>query len=323
MFSDITIFLVLVFVTVCLLSVSLSVPVFGIQAARAKRARARVRHLTASMTPQTRTLLRERRLKELSPLEQALEALPFMDVLARLLEQSGLHVPAYRLALLSLGLGGGGAFVSYAFSGSPIIAGVFAIGLVTLPTMELRRRRARRLSLFEQQLPEALSMLSRALRAGMPFADALKITGSEMPDPVGAELRATFTDINYGIGMRDGLLNLSARIPSISLSAVVTAVLVQRETGGNLAEILDKIGAVVRSRFRLQRRVKTLSAEGRMSAWVLALVPFLLAGVLSITSPDYLPRMIDDPMGPRMILIAFTGLVVGMLWIRKVIQIRV
>lgn len=322
MFSDTTILLILVFITVFLLSVSLSAPVFGIQASRAKRARARVRRLTAE-TRQTQTLLRERRLKELSPLEQTLEGLPLMDALARLLEQAGLHIPAYRFALLCVGFGGGGAFAVHVLSDSLVIASGCAFGLAALPVMELRRRQAKRLALFEQQLPEALDMLSRALRAGMPFTEALKITGSEMPDPVGVEIRTTFTDINYGIGMREGLLNLSARIPSISLSAVVTAVLVQRETGGNLAEILDKIAAVVRSRFRLQRRVRTLSAEGRMSAWVLALVPFLLAGVLSVTSPDYLPRMLDDPLGPPMLLTAFVGMVVGMLWIRKVIRIRV
>ena len=126
---------------------------------------------------------------------------------------------------------------------------------------------------FEEQLPDAIDTMTRALRAGHPFPAALKMIGDEFDDPVAAEFDLTFGDINYGNDVRRAMLGLLSRIPTVTVMALVTAVLVQKESGGNLAEILERISAVIRGRFKLYRKIKTLSAEGRMSAWVLAMVP--------------------------------------------------
>jgi tight adherence protein B len=144
-----------------------------------------------------------------------------------------------------------------------------------------------------------------------------------MDDPVAAEFELTFGDINYGNDVRKAMLGLLSRVPSVSVMALVTSILVQKETGGNLAEILEKISIVIRGRFRLQRKVQTYSAEGRMSAWVLAMVPLVLFVTLWFTTPEYLPVLLDDPRGQKMIIYGFFSGVVGIFWIRKIIRIEV
>jgi tight adherence protein B len=143
-----------------------------------------------------------------------------------------------------------------------------------------------------------------------------------MTGPIAQEFGKAFADINYGVSVSDAFHAMLARTPSLSLMTVVTAVLVQRESGGNLAEILDKIAAVVRSRFRFQRRVRTLSAEGRLSAWILVLIPFALATVMTVVSPNYLPMMVKDPTGRTLVMFAFVMIIVGIIWIRRIIRIK-
>lgn len=323
MSSQILIFILLVFATVFLLTIALTVPVYGTGASTIRRTRARVRSIVDSMSEETKGILKERFVKDLSPIEQVLEKLPQMELLGRLLEQVGVRMPAYRFAMLSLLLGAAAALLIFLITSTGVIALIAGAIAVFVPVSVVVFRRDKRLAEFEAQLPDALSMMSRALRAGLPFMDALKIAGQESPEPMGGELRTAFADMNYGMGMRDGLLNLMTRVPSLSLTTVVTAVLVQRESGGNLAEILDKVAGVVRSRYKLQRRIMTMSAEARMSAWVMALMPLVLAAGLFLSSPEYLLRLVKDPMGPRLIAYSITGLVVGVFWMRQIIRIRV
>lgn len=323
MSSQIFIFLVLVGGTVFLLSIALTVPVYGTAANTVRKTRERVKGILDSMSEETRSILKQRINEHVSPLGRALSSLPFMDHLGRVLEQVGARIPPHQFVLLSIAAGIGAFVVGLVLTGLPLIALLAGIGATFAPYLMLTQRRDKRLAQFEAQLPDALSMISRALRAGLPFTDALKIAGQESPDPMGAELRTTFGDINYGMGLRDGLLNLMARVPSLSLTTVVTAVLVQRESGGNLAEILDKVAAVVRSRYKLQRRIMTLSAEARMSAWVMALMPLVLAAGLFLTSPEYLRPLVEDPNGPKLITGSIVGLVIGVFWMRQVMRIRV
>jgi len=142
-----------------------------------------------------------------------------------------------------------------------------------------------------------------------------------MDEPISREFELTFADVNYGNDLRRALLGLLLRVPSTSLMAVVTAVLIQKETGGNLAEIFESISQVIRSRFRFGRRVRTLSAEGRLSAWILTLVPILLFGVLWLTTPAYLPPLLESPTGQKMIAFAVIMMVVAVFWMRKIIRI--
>lgn len=322
-FSTTGLFIVLIFLAAFLLSLALTTPVFGSDASSLKKTRERIKGLTSKMEPETSSLLLKRDQQNLSALGAWLHELPQIQDLARLLRQLDNRTPAHVFAIgcvvLALVM-----FLALTIVGAPILAALpLGIGAGFLPVMKLTHARKQRLEKFEGQLPEAMSMMARAMRAGLPFADALKTTGTEMPDPMGAELRSVFSDINYGLGVKDGLLNLLTRVPSVSLQTMVTAVLVQRETGGNLAEILEKIAAVVRGRHKLRRRIKSLSAEGRMSAWVLVMIPLGLAAVISISSPTYLPLLLNDPLGQKLLWGALAGLIIAVYWMRQIINIRV
>jgi tight adherence protein B len=323
MTGDMMIFLVMVFVAVSLLATSVIVPTFGLETKAARRLRNRIKAVAEGLDAEAVSLLRENRLRHLSPLERKIESLPGMDWLTQLIEQSGRSIPAYRLVSIMLALWLSVAVVVLVLSESLLLAFVSAFFSGLSPVIKLRLERSRRLARFEEQLPEALDIISRALRAGHPFVETLKLVGDEMDDPIAKEFGMAFTDINYGASVRMGFMNLLERVPSMSLMAAITAVLIQRETGGNMAEILEKIAAVVRSRFRYQRRLRTLSAEGRLSAWILALVPFVLAAALMVTNPDYLPMLTKDPLGRQLIAGAFIMVSVGIFWIRRIIRIEV
>ncbi len=253
----------------------------------------------------------------------SIESLPGMESLAHLIEQAGHSFPAYRLLLLSLILCIAGAAAGWIFARDPLIAvGVAAVGLAG-PFVKVLRDRSQRMQRFEEQLPDAIDSMKRALRAGHPFSAAVKLVAEDMDQPVSREFELTFADINYGNDLRRAMLGLLQRMPSVTVMALVTSVLVQKETGGNLAEILEQISKVIRSRFRFQRKVRTLSAEGRLSAWILAMVPFVLFAVMMLLSPDYLPVLLQDPTGRQLIAFAFGMGVIGIFWIRRVIRIEV
>jgi hypothetical protein len=148
-------------------------------------------------------------------------------------------------------------------------------------------------------LPDAIDLMGRALRAGHAFPTALKMVGDEMAEPVGAEFRTLFDETNYGVSMQNALLNLVARVPSTDLQYFVVAVLIQRETGGNLAELLDNISAIVRDRLKLMGQIRTLSAEGRLSAWILGLLPFATAALINLVNPGFMKVLWEDPIGPN------------------------
>ena len=192
-----------------------------------------------------------------------------------------------------------------------------------LPLWLLKRRRQRRLTLIEQQLPEALDLMGRAMRAGHAFPTAMKMVGDEMRAPLGLEFRAVFDEVNFGVAMGDALGNLANRVPSTDLRYFVVAVLIQRETGGNLAELLGRISAIVRDRLKLLGEIRVLSAEGRMSAWVLSLMPFAVALMMQVSNPDFLAVLYTDPGGRQMLSSALCMMALGVLVIRKVTHIRV
>jgi tight adherence protein B len=181
----------------------------------------------------------------------------------------------------------------------------------------------RRLTQIDLQLPDALDLLGRALRAGHAFPSALKMVAEEMPEPIAGEFGITFDEVNYGIAMKDALLNLASRVPSRDLSYFVIAVVIQRETGGNLAELLDKIAAMIRARHKLLGQVRVLSAEGKLSAWILCLLPFVLTLVILFINPGFVEVLWTDPVGPMLIAGAAVLMVIGIFWSRKIIRIRV
>jgi tight adherence protein B len=316
-------FLALVFLAVFLLLQALVVPVFSESARMRKRLIARLNAVNSIGTGDFARLLREKHLSELSPLERRLEALPSLARLARVIEQSGRSTPVYRLLALSGALAAVGALAAWTMTRATGWTLMLALAGSALPFLKVLRDRARRMARFEEQLPDALDVVKRALKAGHPFSQALNLVVEDMEDPIRREFDLLFSEINYGGDMRNALLGLLERVPSVSVMALVTAVLVQRETGGNLAETFERITGVIRGRFKLYRRVRTLSAEGRLSAWILALVPLTLFVVISVTSPGYLPVMLHDPLGKNMVAAAVVMAIVGVLWIRRILRIQV
>ncbi|MBK1719247.1 type II secretion system F family protein [Thiocystis violacea] len=322
--SDQSIFILMIFVIGFLMTQSFVRPLMGSDSQARKRLRERIRNL--SLDPQASqhvSLVRERYLKDLTPFELKLLSLPGMDRLQMLIDQAGSSQFPHRVAFTSLGLAVTvGATLGLAFGWG---IGALLLGLIAgaTPILLLRRQRAQRLARFEEQLPEALTIAARALRAGLPFTESLNLVSQEMKAPAGTEFGIVFTEINYGGDPRAALLGLLERVPSVAVMAMVTSVLVQRDTGGNLAELLGKLSDMVRSRFRFQRTLRTLTAEGRMAAWILVLLPFALAGVLTLVNPEFIPMLTEDPTGRELIMWAFGFMMLGVFWMRRIVNIDV
>jgi tight adherence protein B len=313
-----------VFLAVFLLSQSMVVPVFGESRKTRKRLRARLGEIERELGASSfSSILREKYLRELPPWERTLESLPWMAGITEMIEQAGYSMLAHRLVLLAGALAVGGAAGGWFFTHHVLVALVAAVIAGALPFLKVSRARSQRILKIEEQLPEAVDMMKRALRAGHPFSGSIKLVSEELEAPLGKEFATTFADLNYGNDVRRAMLGLLQRVPSVPVMALVTSVLVQKETGGNLAEILGQISNVVRGRFKLERKIRTLSAEGRLSAWILALVPIVLFGVITLTTPDYLPTLTESDIGKKLIAFGAVSGVIGILWIRKIIRIDV
>jgi len=246
-----------------------------------------------------------------------------MDTLRNMISQAGYEMLAYRLVALAIICAVIAACASWFFTKMLLAVAVAMLIGGALPIWKVWMARTERMAKFEEQLPDAIDSMRRALKAGHPFGATLKLVAEDMENPIAREFELTFADLNYGNDLRRAMLGLLQRIPSMTVMALVTSVLVQKETGGNLAEILEQISKVIRGRFRFYRRVKTLSAEGRLSGWILALVPFVLVVVITATTPEYLPVLMESPAGKQLILAACIAGFIGILWIRRIIRVEV
>ncbi len=217
------------------------------------------------------------------------------------------------LVMAGVGLGKWGVWGGLAGGG---------LGLL-IPYKILARKRKRRLQKFEKQLPDALDQLARGLRAGHAFPTGLQQVAKEMPDPLGTEFFKTFREFNHGLDLNTALLNLCDRIDLRDLSFFTTAVLIQRETGGNLTEILEKISVLIRERFKLRNQVKALTAEGRLSGLILLLLPPVLAVILMVVNPEYESQLFQHPTGRVMCGVALGFQLLGMWCIHKIVNIKV
>ena len=312
----------LIFAAVAALAYALSTIFSGVSARRF-RSRLQALAVDAEEVEQSISAIRARYLRQLSPLERRLEELPGMERIGRLAEQAGWEVPAYRVALLSLGLAAAGTLIGAILWRSPIGATICAVIVGMLPVLKLRMDREKRLEKFEMQLPDALDLMSRSLRAGNPLLESFKFVSEEMKPPIATDFGRAWSNINYGVNLKVSLADLLERTPSVSLRSLATAIMVQRETGGNLAEILDKITHVLRARSRFQRRLRTLTAEGRMSGWVLGSIPFFLAGMLTLSAPKYLPMLFGDPSGRKLVMWSLILMSVGVFWITRIVKVKV
>ncbi len=243
------------------------------------------------------------------------------------LEQTGAAISLSGLLVASLGaalLGGvvGGAFGA-GLVGRPLATGLCALCGLVLPSAVLRQRRIMRFRKFEEQFPEALDLISRAVRAGHAFTAGLKMIADELDDPVGPEFRTTFDEQNFGLPLADALEHMAVRMPLLDVRFFVTAVLIQHDTGGNLAEILDNLAGVVRERFKIRRQVRVHTAHGRMTGYVLLALPLFLIIALSFINPDHVSLLFEERMGQMMLMGAVVMQVLGFLWIRQVVKIEV
>ncbi len=243
--------------------------------------------------------------------------------LGRLIEQSGSRVTVTTVVFASVACALVFGILVAVFV--HVVAAPFAGALVglMLPFVVLRHRRRRRMKQFEEQFPDALDLLSRAIRAGHAFTTAMGMVASEAPDPIGPEFRKTFDEQNFGLPMKEALNNLATRVPLLDVRFFVTAVLIQRDTGGNLAEILDNLAYVVRERFKVLRQVRVYTAHGRFTGYVLIALPPSLAAVLMFINPDHMGMLFTERMGHTMLTGAVVLQIIGFLWIKKVVKIEV
>lgn len=243
--------------------------------------------------------------------------------LRNLIEQSGVRTSPSAIIIASIGSAVVVAMITTVLVRVVWAAPAAAAVGVTLPTAFLLRKRSVRLRKFEEMFPEALDLLSRAVKAGHAFQTAMNMAAEELPDPVGPEFRKTFDQQNFGLPLRDALNAMSERIPIIDVKFFVTAVLIQRETGGNLSEILDNLSHVVRERFKVLRQVRVHTAHGRFTGWVLLALPAALGVVMSYINPEHMQLLYREPMGRMMLMGAVVMQTIGFFWIKRVIKIEV
>ena len=243
--------------------------------------------------------------------------------LSLFVRSSGMQVSAAELLLLSVLLGAVGFALPALIGRPPVLGAAAALALAWLPWWRVSSARNKRVQRFEQQFPEALDMMGRAMRAGHAFPTAVKMCGEEMAEPMGRDFRILSDEMNYGVPAAEALQNLALRVPLPDVSYFVVAVMIQRESGGNLAELLDSISAILRARLKLLGEVRTLSAEGRLSAIILTALPFGVALVVNLVNPDFMKVLWTDPAGLKVVGGALFMMVLGVLWMRSIIRIRV
>jgi tight adherence protein B len=244
------------------------------------------------------------------------------SALGRWIDQSGMQASISGVLLISLvlaaALGLLGMLLARANWGI-LLGGLIGFGL---PFFVLKTKRARRLRAFEEQFPEGLDLISRALKAGHAFTTGIDMVGTEMPKPVGPEFRNLYDHQNFGMPMPDALKAFSDRVPVLDARFFVTAVLIQRESGGNLSEVLDNLAGVIRERFRVKRQMRVLSAHGRITGWILAALPPVLGLVLMSVNPEHRRTMLGDPLGIQMLVGAVIMQIIGTLIIRKIVNVE-
>jgi tight adherence protein B len=256
----------------------------------------------------------------LRPLAARMPALQDAELL---LQQSQVKWSLPTLILLSVGTAVALGISAVTLTRSILVSLPFVVIGAALPTMYVRWRRNRRLNLFEELLPESIDLVGRALRAGHPLSSGFKMAADDGPEPVASELRRVFEEQRFGLPLQDSLLGMADRINLVDVRILVTAILIQREVGGNLAEILDNLSKVVRARFTIRRQIKVYTAQGRMTGYLLALLPFMLFGLLYTINPEYMSVLFTDPIGKILVGVALVMQLAGFFWIRKIVNIEI
>jgi len=243
--------------------------------------------------------------------------------LKRMLDQADLHITPSRLLMFSVMAGMLGALASSVLT--VLIPLIILVGLVcaSIPFVHVWWCRRKRFNAFLEHLPDSLDLMSRALSAGHAFSESLHMVSMEMPEPIATEFRKAYEEQNLGLSVKLALENLTQRMPLLDLKMCVVAILIQRETGGNLAEILEKVAYTIRERFRILGDLKTLTTSSRMSAWLLCALPIIVALAVTMLNPEYMSVLWTDPRGHYLIALALFMQISGMLIVRKILRIQI
>ena len=268
-------------------------------------------------------LARSELMSEIPALNRVMIRLQAALHVKRMLDQADLQITPSRLVMFSVMAGMLAALAASVLTSSIVITLIGGFAAASLPFAHVWWKRKKRFDQFLENLPDALDLMSRALSAGHAFSEALHMVSEEMPDPIASEFRKTYDEQNLGLSLKLALENLVARIPLLDLRMCVTAVLIQRETGGNLAEILEKVAYTIRERFRIMGDLKTLTTSSRMSAWLLCGLPIFVCVMITAMNPEYMSVLWTDPRGHYLIAAALFMQITGMLVVRKILRIKI
>jgi tight adherence protein B len=290
---------------------------------RAQRAvRTRLRSGGATKARQT-IVEADKPLSTMAPLARVLTYFGgAVEPLGRMIERAGATYNVGSLVLSALLLAFVGGALALHFTSSISVGAAAAAAGAILPILYVRRAIRKRLATFEEQFPEAIDLMARALRAGHALPTALELVGEEIPAPVGAEFKRLFDQQNYGLSLPEALKAFAERIPLLDARFFVTAVLTQREMGGNLSEVLDKLAAVIRERFKVKRQVRAVSAHGRITGVILGLLPPAVAAALLVINPSHIKVLIEDPIGVDMVIAGITLQVIGVVIVRRIVNVE-
>lgn len=317
-------FLSLAFVAAVLLVIGLAMAWSSRWGPDARRTAERLRAISAAGEEASPPpLLRKRLLSKLPALDRVLLAIPRIHSLDRFVVQSGMSLTVASFlgiaALCALGAGTVALVLGVPIAMALAVAAAGAI----LWALYVEYRRLARLRAIDRQLPDALELMARAMQAGHALSSAMRFAGTEAPQPIAAEFQMTFDEINFGMPLDRALENLASRVDSRDLRFFVEAVLIQRDTGGNLAELLVSIAALVRERQKLVATVRVLSSEGRISAWILAIMPFVIAGAITVINPIYSSLLWSDPAGLRIVMFMLLLMAIGIFWMWRLVRFRI
>ena len=296
-----------------------------------RRARARLirqRLATVQKAPERQpdeelALLRDEQLSKIPAFDTLLRRSERVTAMQDALLQAGMKYRAGNFIVLCLMCGFVAGFATLVWTGSPAIAWAGMIIGAFLPYCFVSYRRQKRFEKFEELFPEAIDTLARAVRAGHAFTTALEMISNEIAEPLAGEFRQLFEEQKFGMPVRDALMNLTERVPLVDVKFFVTAVMLQRETGGNLAEILDNLSYVIRERFKIQRQVRVHTAQGRLTMALLMGMPPTVVAILQIFSPEFVYPLFHDPIGHALLVMSITLQTIGYFVIRKIIKIQV
>lgn len=268
-------------------------------------------------------LLRDEQLSNIQAIDTLLRRSRRVTDLQKLLSQAGMSMRAGNFLGVSALVGVGAALITYTIAKRAEFAWIAMLVGFIVPYSYASFRRNKRFEKFEELFPEAIDTLARAVRAGHAFTTALEMITNEVAEPIAGEFRQLYEEQKFGMPVRDALMNLTERVPLVDVKFFVTAVMLQRETGGNLAEILDNLSYVIRERFKIQRQVRVYTAQGRLTMALLMGMPPIIVTVMMILNPSFIRPLFQDPIGHTLLVLGITLQTIGYFVIRKIIRIQV